>query len=135
MPPIRKTREIFREQVRWSSSELIEILKYLDNNVEMWITNRYSASAKAIEATNNNKREAKSVYNKIHVLIKSMEKYHKTGEKSSTCTVIWDNQRIFDLVENIYNKTKDTNQEIENYILIDDERYDYFNLLFHCFIY
>jgi hypothetical protein len=129
MQPIRKSKVISQEQVRWSSSELIDILKYLDNNVEMWNTNRYSASAKAIEATNY-KRDAKSVYNKIRVLIKSMEQYHKTGEKSSTCTVIWDNQRIFDLVENIYNKTKeknDKNQETESCI-IEDERYDDFNL-------
>ncbi|CAB4440320.1 unnamed protein product [Rhizophagus irregularis] len=122
MPPIRKSKEIFREQVRWSSNELIGILDFLDNNFEMWRTNRVNASTKAIEATNN-KRDARSVYNKIHVLIKSMEVYHKTGEKSNTGTVIWSNKRIQELVENIYNKTKEKseeNQEIE----VDDNNSD-----------
>ncbi|PKY55019.1 hypothetical protein RhiirA4_410245 [Rhizophagus irregularis] len=88
----------------------------------MWRTNRVNASTKAIEATNN-KRDARSVYNKIHVLIKSMEVYHKTGEKSNTGTVIWSNKRIQELVENIYNKTKEKseeNQEIE----VDDNNSD-----------
>ncbi|CAB4389439.1 hypothetical protein RhiirA5_476567 [Rhizophagus irregularis] len=122
MPPIRKSKEIFREQVRWSSNELIGILDFLDNNFEMWRTNRVNASTKAIEATNN-KRDARSVYNKIHVLIKSMEVYHKTGEKSNTGTVIWSNKRIQELVENIYIKTKEKseeNQEIE----VDDNNSD-----------
>ncbi|CAB4440366.1 unnamed protein product [Rhizophagus irregularis] len=95
MPPIRKSKEIFREQVRWSSNELIGILDFLDNNFEMWRTNRVNASTKAIEATNN-KRDARSVYNKFI---------------------------IQELVENIYNKTKEKseeNQEIE----VDDNNSD-----------
>ncbi|GBB98868.1 hypothetical protein RclHR1_33450002 [Rhizophagus clarus] len=122
MPPIRKSRVTIREQVRWSPDEHIRILSFLDNNFEMWHSSRLDACAKAIEATNN-QRDAKTVYNKIRVLIKSMEVFRRTGEKPNTCAVIWDNQRIQDLVESIYNKIedkKDKNQNNEDCITNDE---------------
>jgi len=99
--------------MRWNSSVLIGVLNYLNNNFELWYMNHLSACVKAIEAINI-KRDAKSVYNKIHTLIKAMGKYLRTGEKSKYCSIIWDNVKIHDLVKGIYNKTKERKKNEEN---------------------
>ncbi|CAG8574586.1 2416_t:CDS:2 [Rhizophagus irregularis] len=97
--------------IRWENAELIKILSYINNNIDMWCTNHLNACLKAIEATNNNKRDAKAVYNKIHSLIKAMDEFLKTGKKAQTCSIIWEETKIHDLlpfspdlIEKLYNE-------------------------------
>ncbi|CAB4389438.1 unnamed protein product [Rhizophagus irregularis] len=100
--------------IRWENAELIKILSYINNNIDMWCTNHLNACLKAIEATNNNKRDAKAVYNKIHSLIKAMDEFLKTGKKAQTCSIIWEETKIHDLVRKIYVKTKDRKKKDDN---------------------
>ncbi|GES79999.1 hypothetical protein GLOIN_2v1722824 [Rhizophagus clarus] len=100
--------------VRWESSELVKILTYVNNNIDIWCLNHKDASLKAIEATNNNKRDPKSVYNKVYSLIKAYEKFDTTSTSSGNCNIIWENTRVHDLVRKIYTKIKDRKKKKNN---------------------
>ncbi|GBB86950.1 hypothetical protein RclHR1_01340017 [Rhizophagus clarus] len=94
--------------VRWETSEIIELLNFIDDNYELWMRSRINACYKVIEVTNSN-RDSTSVYAKIRTIIKDFERYLKTGESSS---LLMNNDEIFNLVNSIYNK-------IENKMIVN----------------
>ncbi|RIA89522.1 hypothetical protein C1645_738595 [Glomus cerebriforme] len=110
MPPIKttkKSKESSRDQtLRWKSSEIVPVLKFLNENFDMWYINHRGACVKAIEATNII-RDAKSIYNKVHSLIRAMQENIKTGKKSSANAIIWEDEEIHDLVKKICEKTQE----------------------------
>ena len=101
------------QPVRWESSELISVLNYINNNIDLWYSSHINACIKAIEATGS-RRDAKSIYNKVHSLVSTMEDFIKTGKKSSTNAIIWDDSTIHDLVRYIYSKTQEKKKEEKN---------------------
>jgi hypothetical protein len=100
--------------IRWESSEIIKILSFINSNIDIWCTNHLDASVKAIKATNNNKRDSKSVYNKVHSLIKAYEEFTTNNKKAPTCAIIWDDSKVHDLVRKIYNKIKERKKRDDN---------------------
>jgi len=101
------------QPVRWESQELILVLNYLNNNFEKWYTSHINTCIKAIEATGS-KRDAKSIYNKIHSLIRAMEDFLKTGKKSTTNAIIWEDSNIHTLVRNLYSKAQEKKKQDKN---------------------
>ncbi len=101
---------------RWNNSETEKILTYINNNFDLWFNNHGSTCAKAIETYNIN-RDAKSVYNKIHNMIKVMEDYIRTRKKTNAYNTILDNKKIYNLLKEICKKTKEKreNQETRRY--------------------
>uniref|UniRef100_U9SWV2 Uncharacterized protein n=1 Tax=Rhizophagus irregularis (strain DAOM 181602 / DAOM 197198 / MUCL 43194) TaxID=747089 RepID=U9SWV2_RHIID len=59
-----------KEKGRYSTSELIEVLTFINDNFDLWNASPPIACSKAIEATNIN-RDSTSVYKKIHSLIRN----------------------------------------------------------------
>jgi hypothetical protein len=90
--------------IRWENSELVKILTYINNNIDDWCINHLSVSQKAIDATNNKNRDAKSVYNKIHSMIKAYEEFDLYNRKVSNCL---DDSRTYDLVGRIYDQVRE----------------------------
>lgn len=93
---------------RWESSELIKILTFLNNNFGLWYKSHQDACVEAVKAVNIN-RDGKSVYNKVHSMIKAMEHFLKTHRKPRTCYIIRENRVIRGLVKEICYKTKERN--------------------------
>ncbi|CAB4422114.1 unnamed protein product [Rhizophagus irregularis] len=99
-----------KEKGRWSTSDLIKVLIFINDNFELWCVNHFNACSKAIEATNIN-RDSTSVYNKIHSLIREVSEYLETGKKSSPNAIIWEEKIIYELVMKIYNKTREITKD------------------------
>ncbi len=55
----------------------------------------------------NIQRDGKSVYNKVHNLIKAMNHFLRTRRKPKTCHIIHENKIIRSLVRKICDKTKE----------------------------
>ncbi|RIA89521.1 hypothetical protein C1645_738594 [Glomus cerebriforme] len=106
------------QPVRWDSTETIEVLNFLNNNFDAWHKNHLSACVESIEATCTT-RDARSIYNKVHIMIKAMDEFLNTGKKSTNCTVIWEDNTIHELVRQLYKKTKER-REKENLETISD---------------
>ncbi|CAB4376584.1 unnamed protein product [Rhizophagus irregularis] len=101
-----------KEKGRYSTSELIEVLTFINDNFDLWNASPPIACSKAIEATNIN-RDSTSVYKKIHSLIRNVSEYFETGKKSSPNAMIWKEKKIYDLVEKIWkNKKSEGDNEI-----------------------
>ncbi|GES79994.1 hypothetical protein GLOIN_2v1848242 [Rhizophagus clarus] len=98
---------------RWESSELIKILSFLNNNFDLWYKNRQDACVEAVKAVNIN-RDGKSVYNKVHSMIKAMEHFLRTRRRPKTCFIIRENRIIRGLVKQICQKTKERNEGEQN---------------------
>jgi hypothetical protein len=100
---------------RWESSELIKILKFLNNNFDLWYKSHQDACVEAVKAVNIN-RDSKSVYNKVHAMIKAMDNFLKTRKKPKNCSIIRENRIIRGLVKEICCKTRERkqNQERDN---------------------
>lgn len=111
--------------VRWESTEIVKILTYVNNNIDSWCTNHKNAALSAIAATNNNKRDSKSVYNKVHSLIKAYEEFDLTSKSSGNCNIIWENTKIHDLVRKIYMKIKDKKKKDNKEKKKNDENQDH----------
>ncbi|CAI2167632.1 2601_t:CDS:2 [Funneliformis geosporum] len=84
---------------RWDLSELIQILSYINTHFELWYENPHVACTKSMETTKTS-RGIKSVYGKVHRMIKVMDDYLKTGKKSCDM-VIWEDKRIYEMLEKI----------------------------------
>ncbi|RIA81390.1 hypothetical protein C1645_738600 [Glomus cerebriforme] len=116
------------QPVRWEAPELIEILGFINNHFDAWHKNRLDACNMAIKATNNS-RDAKSIYNKVHSLIKPVEEFLKTGKKSTTCTIVWENRAIHGLLREIIkqkkkyeeNSSRASDSDVEMIIYDDDD--------------
>ncbi|RIA89523.1 hypothetical protein C1645_824776 [Glomus cerebriforme] len=103
---VKKRRDIPRDPIRWKPLELIAILNYLNNNFDLWSSNRLGACNNAKEATNI-ARDGKAIYSKVYSMIKAMDDYNKTGKKSTANTIIWDNTKIHELVKDLCKKIKE----------------------------
>ncbi|CAB4440362.1 unnamed protein product [Rhizophagus irregularis] len=57
---------------RWDYTELVKVLKFLNNNFNKWFENHMEACTAASKNTNID-RDASSIYSKVHTLIKDME--------------------------------------------------------------
>ncbi|RGB27236.1 hypothetical protein C1646_719148 [Rhizophagus diaphanus] len=99
-----------KEKGRYSTSELIEVLTFINDNLDLWNASPPIACSKAIEATNIN-RDSTSVYNKIHSLIREVSEYLETGKKPSPNAIIWEEKMIYELVMKIYNKTREITKD------------------------
>ncbi|PKY54831.1 hypothetical protein RhiirA4_502575 [Rhizophagus irregularis] len=93
---------------RWETSELIKILTFLNKNFNLWYKNHQDACVEAVKAVNIN-RDGKSVYNKVHSMIKAMEHFLRTRRKPKTCYIIRENKTIRGLVKEICYKTRERN--------------------------
>ncbi|GBC08638.1 hypothetical protein RclHR1_08280006 [Rhizophagus clarus] len=98
---------------RWESSELIKILSFLNHNFDLWYKNRQDACVEAVKAANID-RDGKSVYNKVHSMIKAMEHFLRTHKKPRTCFIIRENRIVRGLVKKICQKTKERNEREQN---------------------
>ncbi|RIA81389.1 hypothetical protein C1645_772208 [Glomus cerebriforme] len=94
MPPVENKRTTPQDQ-RWTPSELVKVLDYINNNFEIWANNHYNTCVKVIEATHST-RDATSICNKVESMIKAMEE----GKRSTK------SEKIQGLVKQIYEKTK-----------------------------
>jgi hypothetical protein len=94
---------------RWNTSETLDILKYIHDNFELWYENHINACVKAMEAANITTRDAKSVYNKVHNMIKVIKEHDVTQKLPND--PIWENKKIFNLLKGICKKTKEKNQK------------------------
>ncbi|CAB5383629.1 unnamed protein product [Rhizophagus irregularis] len=99
-----------KENRRWTSSDLIEVLTFINDNVDLWNESPLNACNKAIEATNIN-RDSTSVCMKIHSLIRAVSEYLETGKKSRASAIIWEEKIIYELVMKIYNKTREITKD------------------------
>src|SRR4051812_37468093 len=99
------TNEIPQEPIRLKNSELAQVLYFLNDKFDMWYNNNYNLCVKAKEATGV-MWDVESIHNVVRGLLKVMEEYHTTGIKSTTCTIIWENDEIYDLVQQIYLKKR-----------------------------
>lgn len=108
----KKRKEVHRDQptpqTRWKPLELLGVLTFLNNNFNLWKENHQKACTDAIRETNINRNE-QALYTKINSMIKALEEYFETGRKSNSCAVMWDddNSKIYDLVKEMYDKTKE----------------------------
>ncbi|RGB35082.1 hypothetical protein C1646_759804 [Rhizophagus diaphanus] len=91
---------------RWEIQEIIKVLKYLNDNIELWYKSPYNECVKAIEATNII-RDGKQVYNKVHGLVQDMDKFLDTGKKANNSAVIWENDEIHSLVRAMCVKSRE----------------------------
>ncbi|RIA89519.1 hypothetical protein C1645_824771, partial [Glomus cerebriforme] len=62
---------------RWENEDIIKVFKFLNENFDLWYKSPYVACVKAKEATNVVRNE-KSIYNKVHALIKPMNEFLET---------------------------------------------------------
>src|SRR4051812_606021 len=92
------------ERQRWYPSELIEIFTYLEDNFDSWYENPRATCIKAIEATGT-PRNIGSVHSKVIRMIKAMDNYNRTGER--TCEIIWNNGKIYDMVRRLCRKYRE----------------------------
>jgi hypothetical protein len=93
---------------RWNYSELVKVLKFLNNNFDKWYESHLEACASASESANID-RDVASVYSKVHSLIKDMESSIE-ADRSPTCTILLQSKKINKLVRTIYIKTKERNE-------------------------
>jgi hypothetical protein len=63
----------------WSTTEIIKVLRFIDTNFETWHQNHLKACERAI-TFHNISRDPKSVYNKVHNMMKTMD--DKTKRKT-----------------------------------------------------
>ncbi|PKY55017.1 hypothetical protein RhiirA4_474196 [Rhizophagus irregularis] len=108
----KKRKEVHRDQptqiqIRWKPLELLGVLTFLNDNFDLWRENHQKACSDAIKETNINRNE-QAIYTKINSMIKALEEYFETGRKSNSCSAMWDddNSKIYDLVKEMYDKTK-----------------------------
>ncbi|RGB35088.1 hypothetical protein C1646_742465 [Rhizophagus diaphanus] len=108
----KKRKEVHRDQptqiqIRWKPLELLGVLTFLNDNFDLWKENHQKACSDAIRETNINRNE-QAIYTKINSMIKALEEYFETGRKSNSCAAMWDddNSKIYDLVKEMYDKTK-----------------------------
>ncbi|GBB86952.1 hypothetical protein RclHR1_01340019 [Rhizophagus clarus] len=85
------------------SEDLIKVLNFINDNFGIWYRNHKTACKKAMEVNNIN-RDNKALYNKIHSTFKAVIKLNKTGTNNA---IIWENDKIYELVMKIYEKTKE----------------------------
>ncbi|RGB35084.1 hypothetical protein C1646_700429 [Rhizophagus diaphanus] len=93
---------------RWDYTELVEVLKFLNNNFNKWFENHMEACTAASENTNID-RDASSIYSKVHTLIKDMENSIE-ADRSPTCNILRESKKISKLVKKICIKTKERTQ-------------------------
>ncbi|CAB4478846.1 hypothetical protein RhiirA5_476566 [Rhizophagus irregularis] len=112
----KKRKELHRDQsntqTHWKPLELIGVLTFLNENFDLWSVNHLDASNKAIKETNIN-RDGKALYSKIYNMVKAMEDYVEKNNKSTSYTIMWENSKIYDLVKEMYDKTKETKETKE----------------------
>ena len=127
------------QPLRWESSELVQVLTFLNVDFDTWYTNHLNACNKIIEATNS-PRDAKSIYNKVHSMIKAMDEFRTTGKKAQTSTIIWEDKTIQELVSRLYEKTKerkkkdkkpeiDSDSDVEMTLKYVDFNHQFFKIL------
>ncbi|RIA89520.1 hypothetical protein C1645_772176 [Glomus cerebriforme] len=83
---------------RWETGELINVLKFINDNFELWYNNHHEACEEAVKALNIN-RDARSVYTKINNLSQFVE--------DKRCKPSCDDKRVRDLIKDILKKTKE----------------------------
>ncbi|CAG8674028.1 4434_t:CDS:2 [Rhizophagus irregularis] len=71
---------------RWDYTELVKVLKFLNNNFNKWFENHMEACTAASKNTNID-RDASSIYSKVHTLIKDMENSIE-ADRSPTLTTV-----------------------------------------------
>ncbi|RIA89524.1 hypothetical protein C1645_806215 [Glomus cerebriforme] len=105
------------QPVRWEPQELIGILRFIKNHFNAWHKNKLDACNMAIQATSSS-RDAKSVYSKVHNLLKPVRELLKTGKKSTNCTIVWENRTIHGLLREIIEQEKNyvQNQETNSHV-------------------
>lgn len=103
----------------WSSSELIKVLEFINDNFDEYCKNRRKICNEAIKATNIC-RNGKSVYNKLFNLNRNMMiSEFKSSEPTSRS--IKESKEIRRLVSELYNKEKNKK---ENQKITEDRKSD-----------
>src|SRR5438046_3163721 len=83
----------------WTVQELTKVLKFLDENFDLWHKNHLKACERAIK-TFDIDRDAKSVYNKVHNMIKSMDDKNKRKQN-----VFFNSRNIMNSLKSIRSKS------------------------------
>jgi hypothetical protein len=109
-----------QQQIRWKPLELLGVLTCINDNFDIWLDNHKNACNKAIKETNIN-RDVKAIYTKVNNMIKAMEEYHDTRRKSPSCGIMWEDKNIYDLVENMYIKTKEKKESEKREEIMNDD--------------
>ncbi|PKC08670.1 hypothetical protein RhiirA5_499805 [Rhizophagus irregularis] len=96
---------------RWDYTELVKVLKFLNNNFNKWFENHMEACTAASKNTNID-RDASSIYSKVHTLIKDMENSIE-ADRSPTCNILRESKKISKLVRKICIKTRERTERTQ----------------------
>lgn len=103
------------QEIHWKPKELAHILYFINENFDAWYNNNYDFCIKVKEGTGVI-WDVGLIHNMVNTLVKVTGDYLRAGIRSTTCTIIWENNEIYELMKQIYFKTnkrlKEDNQKV-----------------------